>query len=1120
MTILNFYRMHFAIALAMLAQTASPIWAAEAIWTGEFNENWQLPLNWEDSLMPAPGDDATFDQTAARKDVILIASVIVNKLTLDSSAPYTFSSGLLSSLNFADLLVPSTGAPVRHTLNVPVTPLADDGWAIGQFAAVEIQQSLAGDVDVTKLGDGTLVLTGDNSNYDGDITVDAGVLEVGVGNSLGNNTDVAIASGGVLRIADNEGFGGLNGSGSIELLGDIGVGTGDQTSAFFGTISGNGGFDKKGTGVQTLSGANTYTQRTEVQSGTLLLNNTSGSSTGTAYVEVQHGAKLGGNGSSSGTTNVLSGGTVAPGDDIGSLTLGDVMFEPGATLAIQIAGLTSESEHDVLSINNTANLGGTLKLEFDEGFTADPADSFVVLTANSISGAFTNVTSTDGRSWAARYDTTNHHVIVERDCDQNGIANTEDIANCNENPLCMDCNGNGIPDGCYEDTLPRRNATFPFKHTLDGDFDGAEAVYAADLDGDGDLDILGAAQDADDIAWWENVAGDGSAWTKNIVADNFNWAKFVYAADIDNDGDHDILGAALLAGDIAWWENVAGDGSAWTRHTVINDFNGATSVYADDVDGDGDTDILGTAGSDNDITWWENTSVDGSAWTEHRIDGTFRNAQVVVTADMDGDGDVDVLGAARDANDITWFDNVAGDGSTWTENTVAGNFTGAEFVFAADVDGDGDNDILGAAWGANDIAWWENTTGNGANWTKHTIDATFAGAVSVFATDVDGDGDIDVLGAAANADDITWWENTIGDGSEWFEHTLEGDFDGAEFVFAADVDGDGDTDILGAAKDADDIAWWENRGGQYKLTTTATAPENWTAGQSDDLFEIVVIHNGRSGDNSIELESVALLFEESAGVPLTTQAAEGVIDGVSIYLDDGSGSFDAGTDALVTSLESLNLVEGVQSIGFTPGDPLAQVAFDVPNAYFVTATLRSQVSSSSPKMFHITHVATTSSVVDVVSGCPILQEYSGSDVTAIIQNIISDCNTNGVDDLEDISLGTSADCNSNEIPDDCELDGDTDGVPDDCDACPGFDDTVDTDSDGIPNGCDTCAGGASSADADGNGVVDLEDYAEFKTCLDGPSGTVGIGCECFDFDDDGDNDLSDFAQFQLAMDGN
>jgi hypothetical protein len=125
------------------------------------------------------------------------------------------------------------------------------------------------------------------------------------------------------------------------------------------------------------------------------------------------------------------------------------------------------------------------------------------------------------------------------------------------------------------------------------------------------------------------------------------------------------------------------------------------------------------------------------------------------------------------------------------------------------VDGDGDMDVLGAAELASDITWWEND-GN-QNFTEHTIQGNFDGARAVYAADVDGDGDMDVLGAAT-ADDITWWEN---DGSENFtEHTIQGNFSGAQSVYTADVDGDGDVDVLGAAQNANDITWWQNDGSE------------------------------------------------------------------------------------------------------------------------------------------------------------------------------------------------------------------------------------------------------------------------------------------------------------------
>jgi uncharacterized repeat protein (TIGR01451 family) len=354
------------------------------------------------------------------------------------------------------------------------------------------------------------------------------------------------------------------------------------------------------------------------------------------------------------------------------------------------------------------------------------------------------------------------------------------------------------------------NGNVWWKNTVTAALDEPASVYAADVDGDGDLDVLGAAGTADDITWWENTNGDGTAWTEHTVAAAFDGAVSVYAADVDSDGDLDVLGAAIAADDITWWENTNGDGTAWTEHTVAAAFDGAVSVYAADVDSDGDLDVLGAAITADDITWWENTNGDGTAWTEHTVAATFDGASSVYAADVDRDGDLDILGAAGTADDITWWENTNGDGTAWTEHAVATAFDAARSVYAADVDGDGDLDVLGAASFANDITWWENTNGDGTAWTEHTVATAFDGAWSMYAADVDGDGDLDVLGAALFADDITWWENTNGDGTAWTEHTVAAAFDGASSVYAADVDGDSDLDILGAASIADEIQVWLN----------------------------------------------------------------------------------------------------------------------------------------------------------------------------------------------------------------------------------------------------------------------------------------------------------------------
>ena len=355
--------------------------------------------------------------------------------------------------------------------------------------------------------------------------------------------------------------------------------------------------------------------------------------------------------------------------------------------------------------------------------------------------------------------------------------------------------------------------TSSVEHTVDGDFDHALSVYSADIDGDGHLDVLGAANYADDITWWENSDGLGTSWTKHTIDGDFNGACSVHSADIDSDGDMDVLGAAAGASDITWWENSDGTGTIWIKYTLNDNFNGACSVYSADIDGDGDMDVLGAAFQSDDIAWWENSDTgSGIYWIEHIIEDDYSCVESVLSADIDGDGDMDVLGVGGPgsvADDIAWWENSNGSGTSWIQHTVTDTFLGAKATYSADIDGDGDMDVLGASFFIDDITWWENLNGSGTSWTEHTIDGDFGAAWSVYSADIDGDGDMDVLGAAASADDIAWWENSDGLGTSWTEHTVDSNFDSVRSVYSADIDGDGNMDVLGAAAVADDITWWK-----------------------------------------------------------------------------------------------------------------------------------------------------------------------------------------------------------------------------------------------------------------------------------------------------------------------
>jgi hypothetical protein len=347
-------------------------------------------------------------------------------------------------------------------------------------------------------------------------------------------------------------------------------------------------------------------------------------------------------------------------------------------------------------------------------------------------------------------------------------------------------------------------------YPIDTAVDGAAGVYACDIDGDGDNDVLGAAANSNQIAWWRNDGGDPLAWTKFLIADSFGGAIFVYGADVDGDLRMDVIAAGYNRDQVAWWRNNGGDPITWTKQILANGFTQAHEVYACDLDRDGDTDVLAAGAGNNTIAWWRNDGGDPIAWTYQVLSSTFAGARSVRAADLDGDLDIDVVGAALVDNQLTWWRNEGGSPIVWTEITIDAAFGGAHMVRTCDMDLDGDADLAAAAYTLDQIAWWRNDGGNPMVWTKQIIVSGIDGPVTVCPSDLDGDGDVDVLGAAQNASDIAWWSNDGGAPPVWTLHMLDDDFGGAWPAYAADLNGDTKTDILAGGFSADEIRWWKN----------------------------------------------------------------------------------------------------------------------------------------------------------------------------------------------------------------------------------------------------------------------------------------------------------------------
>ena len=432
------------------------------------------------------------------------------------------------------------------------------------------------------------------------------------------------------------------------------------------------------------------------------------------------------------------------------------------------------------------------------------------------------------------------------------------LANGARSVFVADIDGDGDQDvlsaSSDDDTIAwyENGALTPFgpSQTITFLADGARSVFAADLDGDGDQDVLSASETDETVAWYEND-GQGGFGPQQVIFDLADGASSVFATDIDDDGDQDVLAAYYLANKIAWFENTDVQGAFGFQQAVTFAADGVRSVFAIDIDGDGDQDVLSASELDDKIAWYENRN-DGPSGPPLVITTLADGASSVFAADLDGDGDPDVLSASFNDDKIAWYENTDGLGAFGPQLVITTLADGAESVFAADLDGDGDLDVLSASFNDDKIAWYENTDGLGAFGPQQILSLAADGARSVFASDLDGDGDQDVLSASSDDDKISWYENTDGLGSFGPRAVITAAAFGARSVFAADLDGDGNPDVLSAAHQGDEIAWYKNfmaASSPLQVTCTPVSPPIVIpAGGGNFDFDLEIVNNGASSE--------------------------------------------------------------------------------------------------------------------------------------------------------------------------------------------------------------------------------------------------------------------------------
>jgi hypothetical protein len=330
----------------------------------------------------------------------------------------------------------------------------------------------------------------------------------------------------------------------------------------------------------------------------------------------------------------------------------------------------------------------------------------------------------------------------------------------------------------------------------------ADGVAAGDVDGDGDMDVVAGEYAISSITWYENNGASPPAWTKRIVG-AADGAINVAVADVDGDGDGDVFSANLNDEGINFYENLGGTPPAWTRR-ALGDDGGAWGVDAADVDGDGDLDAIGGLMNNTcgpplcvGVKWYENDGDSPPGFVPRAVAQGPVGALSVHAADLDGDGDTDILSVDNGSNRVLWYESDGTRPPVWTQRVVIPVALDPWGVFAADVDRDGDLDVLTSSIGDDRLVWHENDGARPPAWTPHPLPTTIDGPISVSAADLDADGDVDII-CGANDTNMAWYENDGAAAPGFVGHRI-GNCVSPLAIDAARVDGDADVDVLCAA---------------------------------------------------------------------------------------------------------------------------------------------------------------------------------------------------------------------------------------------------------------------------------------------------------------------------------
>ncbi len=350
----------------------------------------------------------------------------------------------------------------------------------------------------------------------------------------------------------------------------------------------------------------------------------------------------------------------------------------------------------------------------------------------------------------------------------------------------------------------------------DGGIKDIRGMDSKDMDGDGDLDIVFVAYGTGWVGWMEN---DGSPF--NGAGDVHRIGSLgnpieVMVADVDGDDDDDIV--ALSSGGVAyWWENINDPFDTWPGSVIATGIPSAHSLFVGDFTGDGKADIVTSSARGyygGEVRIYKCPSNPKSTWPMNRIMSGISYMARIWADDMDLDGDLDVLACygSYGSGTAVYYKNPTGTkdpmSGSWQAVSIGGGMYYPRDIKTIDITDDGYPDVVVAgSYYYSKVKWFQSPYGDQVpSWTGRVL---YSGAYNwrIATGDIGNDGYADIMlsrGSYSSASSLYWFEEGVDYTGGWAMRSL-GSHSGTQCLAIMDLEGDDVAELLSTSRSLDEI---------------------------------------------------------------------------------------------------------------------------------------------------------------------------------------------------------------------------------------------------------------------------------------------------------------------------